>query len=154
MTTSVARTSRHVPPVSSVPGGAPAARRSASSRLVLLVGAIPDDEVLEQDFLTVPCPQPVEPLILGQPAVSLDLGGKGPGRPGWLPTQVPTDPGLHIRAPGSSSRGFATRAIRCRYVDLVQVTMYLPGFASTAHETAPPSLDGVPRVGSPASTVL
>jgi len=39
-------------------------------------------------------------------------------------------------------------------VDMVQVTMYLPGFSSTAHETAPPSLDGVPRVGSPASTVL
>ena len=37
---------------------------------------------------------------------------------------------------------------------MVQVTMYLPGFASTAHETAPPSLHGVPRVGSPASTVL
>ena len=32
--------------------------------------------------------------------------------------------------------------------------MYLPGFSSTAHETAPPSLDGVPRVGSPAATVL
>src|SRR5208282_5605555 len=26
-----------------------------------------------------------------------------------------------------------------RYVDMVQVTMYLPGFSSTAHETAPPS---------------
>ena len=58
------------------------------------------------------------------------------------------------RAPGSSSHEFATRAIRRRYVDMVQVTMYLPGFSSTAHETAPPSLDGVPRVGSPASTVL
>ena len=58
------------------------------------------------------------------------------------------------RAPGSSSHEFATRAIRRRYVDMVQVTMYLPGFPSTAHETAPPSLDGVPRVGSPASTVL
>ena len=45
-------------------------------------------------------------------------------------------------------------AIRRRYVDMVQVTMYLPGFSSTADETAPPSLDGVPRVGSPASTVL
>ena len=49
------------------------------------------------------------------------------------------------RAPGSSSHEFATRAIRRRYVDMVQVTMYLPGFSSTAHETAPPSLDGVPR---------
>src|SRR5208337_2089458 len=46
------------------------------------------------------------------------------------------------RAPGSSSHEFATRAIRRRYVDMVQVTMYLPGFSSTAHETAPPSLDG------------
>ena len=42
------------------------------------------------------------------------------------------------RAPGSSSHEFATRAIRRRYVDMVQVTMYLPGFSSTAHETAPP----------------
>ena len=58
------------------------------------------------------------------------------------------------RAPGSSSHEFATRAIRRRYVDMVQVTMYLPGFSSTAHETVPPCLDGVPRVGSPASTVL
>ena len=30
------------------------------------------------------------------------------------------------RAPGSSSHEFATRAIRRRYVDMVQVTMYLP----------------------------
>src|SRR5208337_3383059 len=44
------------------------------------------------------------------------------------------------RAPGSSSHEFATRAIRRRYVDMVQVTMYLPGFSSTVHETAPPSL--------------
>ena len=32
----------------------------------------------------------------------------------------------HHAAPGSSSHEFATRAIRCRYVDMVQVTMYLP----------------------------
>jgi len=36
------------------------------------------------------------------------------------------------RAPGSSSHEFVTRAIRRRYVDMVQVTRYLPGFASTA----------------------
>ena len=46
------------------------------------------------------------------------------------------------RAPGSSSHEFATRAIRRRYVDMVQVTMYLPGFSSTAHETAPLLLTG------------
>ena len=74
---------------------------------------------------------------------------RGPGRPGWLPTPAPHRSGLAHHAPGSSSHEFATRAIRRRYVDMVQVTMYLPGFASTAHETAPPSLDGVPRVGSP-----
>ena len=73
---------------------------------------------------------------------------------GGCPPRPPTDPGLHITPPGSSSHEFATRAIRRRYVDMVQVTMYLPGFSSTAHETAPPSLDGVPRVGSPAATVL
>ena len=62
---------------------------------------------------------------------------------GWLPTSPP----LEIRActslaaPGSSSRQPATCAIRRRHVDMVQVTMYLPGFSSTAHETAPPSLD-------------
>ena len=44
--------------------------------------------------------------------------------------------------------------IRCRYVNRTQVSMYLACFPSTAHETAPPSLDGVPRFGSPASTVL
>ena len=32
-------------------------------------------------------------------------------------------------------------AIRRRYVDMVQVTMYLPGFSSTAHETAPRAID-------------
>ena len=73
----------------------------------------------------------------------VDLGG--------CPPRSPTDPGLLTScAPGSSSHKFATRAIRRRYVDMVQVSMYLPGFSSTAHETAPPSLDGVPRVGSPA----
>ena len=83
-----------------------------------------------------------------------DLPGSGRVDLGGRPPRSPTDPGLHITAPGSSSHEFATRAIRCRYVDMVQVTMYLACFPSTAHETAPPSLDGVPRVGSPAATVL
>ena len=57
----------------------------------------------------------------------------GPGRPGWLPTPAPLRSGIaHHAPPGSSSHEFATRAIRRRYVDMVQVTMYLPGFASTA----------------------
>ena len=75
-----------------------------------------------------------------------------PGRPGGCPPRSPTDPGLHITAPGSSSHEFATGAIRRRCVDMTQVTMYLACFPSTAHETAFPSLDGVPRFGSPAST--
>ena len=77
-----------------------------------------------------------------------------PGRPGWLPTQVPHRSGLAHHPPGSSSHEFATGAIRRRCVDMTQVTMYLACFPSTAHETASPSLDGVPRFGSPASTVL
>ena len=81
-------------------------------------------------------------------------GGIGPGRPGWLPTQVPHRSGLAHHAHPVPHLMNSRPAIRRRYVDMVQVTMYLPGFASTAHETAPPSLDGVPRVGSPASTVL
>ena len=32
-------------------------------RLVILVRAIPDDEVFEQDFLAMPGRQPVEPLV-------------------------------------------------------------------------------------------
>jgi len=35
----------------------------AGSRLVVLMRAIPDDEVLEQDFLAMPGRQPVEPLV-------------------------------------------------------------------------------------------
>ena len=64
----------------------------------------------------------------------VDLGG--------CPPRSPQIRACTSRAPGSSSHEFATRAIRRRYVDMVQVTMYLPGFASTAHETAPPSRDG------------
>jgi len=36
---------------------------TSSSLAVVAVGVIPDDEVLEQDFLTVPGCQPVEPLV-------------------------------------------------------------------------------------------
>ena len=35
-----------------------------------------------------------------------------------------------------------------------QVSMYLTGFLAPAHETMPPSLPGVPQVGSPGSAVL
>src|SRR5271166_4772357 len=59
-----------------------------------------------------------------------------------------------LPAPASSSHEVATSAIRRRYVDMDQVSMYLACFPSTVPETAPPSFHGVPRVGSPASTVL
>ena len=109
----------------------------------------------------IPIRQPDPPPVYRIPAVKLRnslsrILSRNPGRVdlGGCPPKSPTDPGVHIRAPGSSSHEFATRAIRRRYVDMVQVAMYLACFPSTAHETAPPSLDGVPRVGSPASTVL
>ena len=78
----------------------------------------------------------------------------GPGHPGRLP------------APGSHRSGLARRGgirlfISCRYqrepvscVDMVEVSMYLPCFPTTVHETASPSLAGVPQVGSPGSSVL
>ena len=42
-----------------------------------------------------------ERIIRGQTLSS------GPGRPGWLPTQVPTDPGLHITRTRFLSYDFA-----------------------------------------------
>ena len=44
-------------------------------RLVLLMRAIPDDEVLEPDFLAMPGRQPVEPLVAWR--CLWTLGGKG-----------------------------------------------------------------------------
>jgi len=66
---------------------------------------------------------------------------------GGCPPPAPLRSGLATsRAPGSSSHEFATRAIRRRYVDMVQVTMYLPGFSSSAHETAPNAAHGFHRL--------
>ena len=78
----------------------------------------------------------------------------GPGRSGGCPPELPQIRACRLPAPGSSSHEFATCAIRRRCVDTAQVSVYLACFPPTGHETAPPSLGGVPRVGSPASTVL
>ena len=83
-----------------------------------------------------------------------ERGRKGPGRSGGYPPELPRIRACRLPAPGSSSHEFATCAIRRRCVDTAQVSVYLACFPQTGHETAPPSLGGVPRVGSPASTVL
>jgi hypothetical protein len=74
--------------------------------------------------------------------------------PWGYPTELPQIRACRLPAPASSSHEVATSAIRRRYVDMDQVSMYLACFPSTVPETAPPSFHGVPRVGSPASTVL
>ena len=134
-------------------------RLSASSRRALSREARPPwvgEVTLSQELRTARLPRPH--VLVGY---QWSHTGLRPGRKTshnrYIRSFVSHPPQIRActsRAPGSSSHEFATRAIRCRYVDMVQVTMYLPGFSSTAHETAPPSLDGVPRVGSPASTVL
>ena len=73
---------------------------------------------------------------------------------GVTPPKLPQIRACRLPAPASSSHEVATSAIRRRYVDMDQVSMYLACFPSTVPETAPPSFHGVPRVGSPASTVL
>ena len=134
-------------------------RLSASSRRALSREARPPwvgEVTLSQELRTARSPRPH--VLVGY---QWSHTGLRPGRKTshnrYIRSFVSHPPQIRActsRAPGSSSHEFATRAIRRRYVDMVQVTMYLPGFSSTAHETAPPSLDGVPRVGSPASTVL
>src|SRR5271165_7545149 len=134
-------------------------RLSASSRRVLSRETRPPwvgEVTLSQELRTARSPRPH--VLVGY---QWSHTGLRPGRKTshnrYIRSFVSHPPQIRActsRAPGSSSHEFATGAIRCRYVDMVQVTMYLPGFSSTAHETAPPSLDGVPRVGSPASTVL
>ena len=131
-------------------------RLSASSRRALSREARPPwvgEVTLSQELRTARLPRPH--VLVGY---QWSHTGLRPGRKTshnrYIRSFVSHPPQIRActsRAPGSSSHEFATRAIRCRYVDMVQVTMYLPGFSSTAHETAPPSLDGVPRVGSPAS---
>src|SRR5271157_5717453 len=134
-------------------------RLSASSRRALSREARPPwvgEVTLSQELRTARLPRPH--VLVGY---QWSHTGLRPGRKTshnrYIRSFVSHPPQIRActsRAPGSSSHEFATRAIRCRYVDMVQVTMYLPGFSSTAHETASPSLDGVPRVGSPPSTVL
>ena len=134
-------------------------RLSASSRRALSREARPPwvgEVTLSQELRTARSPRPH--VLVGY---QWSHTGLRPGRKTshnrYIRSFVSHPPQIRActsRAPGSSSHEFATRAIRRRYVDMVQVSMYLACFPSTAHETAPPSLDGVPRVGSPASTVL
>ena len=124
-------------------------RLSASSRRALSREARPPwvgEVTLSQELRTARSPRPH--VLVGY---QWSHTGLRPGRKTshnrYIRSFVSHPPQIRActsRAPGSSSHEFATRAIRRRYVDMVQVTMYLPGFSSTAHETAPPSLDGVP----------
>ena len=118
-------------------------RLSASSRRALSREARPPwvgEVTLSQELRTARLPRPH--VLVGY---QWSHTGLRPGRKTShnryirsFVSHPPTDPGLHINAPGSSSHEFATRAIRRRYVDMVQVAMYLACFPSTAHETAPP----------------
>ncbi len=85
------------------------------------------------------------PLLL-----SSARAGAWPGRPGWLPTQAPHRP-VRARATGSLSRC----AIRCSFVErgsrFSDLGLWPTNGSVTRH---PPSLHGVPRRGSPASSVL
>ena len=121
-------------------------RLSASSRRALSREARPPwvgEVTLSQELRTARSPRPH--VLVGY---QWSHTGLRPGRKTshnrYIRSFVSHPPQIRActsRAPGSSSHEFATRAIRRRYVDMVQVTMYLPGFSSTAHETAPPSLD-------------
>src|SRR5271157_4956795 len=125
-------------------------RLSASSRRALSREARPPwvgEVTLSQELRTARSPRPH--VLVGY---QWSHTGLRPGRKTshnrYIRSFVSHPPQIRActsRAPGSSSHEFATRAIRRRYVDMVQVTMYLPGFSSTAHETAPPSLDGAQR---------
>ena len=93
------------------------------------------------------------------PAVQWRMGRPGrpfpgPGRSRDYSLGLPQIPTCGLPASGSSSQDFATGAIRWLCGDTGQVSVYLPWFQSTAHETASPSLARVPQVGSPGSTVL
>src|SRR5271166_1947951 len=117
-------------------------RLSASSRRALSREARPPwvgEVTLSQELRTARSPRPH--VLVGY---QWSHTGLRPGRKTshnrYIRSFVSHPPQIRActsRAPGSSSHEFATRAIRRRYVDLVQVTMYLPGFSSTAHETAP-----------------
>ena len=79
----------------------------------------------------------------------------GPGRPGWSPTQVPTE----IRtctsnASGSSRRGTVPHTIHRLAVTRWEVRCPRRGSDVPVHNAAPPSLRGVRAGGSPASSVL
>ena len=67
----------------------------------------------------------------------------GPGRSRDYSLELPQIPTCGLPASGSSSQDFATSAIRWLCGDTGQVSVYLPWFQSTAHETASPS----PRQG-------
>ena len=122
-------------------------RLSASSRRALSREARPPwvgEVTLSQELRTARSPRPH--VLVGY---QWSHTGLRPGRKTshnrYIRSFVSHPPQIRActsRAPGSSSHEFATRAIRRRYVDMVQVTMYLACFPSTAHETAPLPLTG------------
>ena len=134
-------------------------RLSASSRRALSREARPPwvgEVTLSQELRTARSPRPH--VLVGY---QWSHTGLRPGRKTShnryirsFVSHLPQIRACRLPAPASSSHEVATSAIRRRYVDMDQVSMYLACFPSTVPETAPPSFHGVPRVGSPASTVL
>ena len=112
-------------------------RLSASSRRALSREARPPwvgEVTLSQELRTARSPRPH--VLVGY---QWSHTGLRPGRKTshnrYIRSFVSHPPQIRActsRAPGSSSHEFATGAIRCRYVDMVQVTMYLPGFPALA----------------------
>ena len=106
-------------------------RLSASSRRALSREARPPwvgEVTLSQELRTARLPRPH--VLVGY---QWSHTGLRPGRKTshnrYIRSFVSHPPQIRActsRAPGSSSHEFATRAIRRRYVDMVQVTMYLP----------------------------
>src|SRR5271165_7057518 len=134
-------------------------RLSASSRRALSREARPPwvgEVTLSQELRTARLPRPH--VLVGY---QWSHTGLRPGRKTShnryirsFVSHLPQIRACRLPAPASSSHEVATSAIRRRYVDMDQVSMYLACFPSTVPETAPPSFHGVPRVGFPASTVL
>src|SRR5687768_12322471 len=88
------------------------------------------------------------------PGISALLLQHLPGRPGWLPTQAPHRP---VRAELSHTVPQVTVSLPCCAIRLRR----FQGSVTLCHlslqrfrDPTPPSLHGVPRDGSPASSVL
>ena len=130
-------------------------RLSASSRRALSREARPPwvgEVTLSQELRTARSPRPH--VLVGY---QWSHTGLRPGRKTshnrYIRSFVSHPPQIRActsRAPGSSSHEFATLAIRRRFRGhWFRSRCTCHGFPPTAHETAPPSLHGVPRVVPP-----